>query len=66
MMPKDKGGCVSPELLVYGTEKLSIIDGSIMPIIPAAHLQATLYAVAEKAADVIKERNGGWWGKKAE
>lgn len=49
---------MSAELLVYGTKKLSIIDGSVMPIIPAAHLQATLYAVAEKAADIIKGRNG--------
>lgn len=56
MMPREKGGCVSPDLLVYGVEKLSIIDASIMPIIPAAHLQATMYAVAEKAADLIKAR----------
>lgn len=58
MMPKEKGGCVSPDLLVYGTQKLSIVDGSIMPIIPAAHLQASLYGVAEKAADIIKARQG--------
>lgn len=64
MMPEEKGGCVGADLLVYGTERLSVIDGSIMPIIPAAHLQATLYAVAEKAADVIKERNGEGRGKK--
>jgi choline dehydrogenase-like flavoprotein len=56
MMPKNKGGCVGSDLLVYGVKKLSIIDASIMPIIPAAHLQASLYAVAEKAADIIKSR----------
>jgi choline dehydrogenase-like flavoprotein len=56
MMPKEKGGCVSSELLVYGTKKLSIIDSSIMPIIPAAHLQASVYMIAEKAADLIKAR----------
>ncbi|PGH00984.1 hypothetical protein AJ79_08048 [Helicocarpus griseus UAMH5409] len=56
MMPRDKGGCVSPDLLVYGTNKLSIIDASIIPIIPAAHLQAGMYAIAEKAADIIKFR----------
>ncbi|GAM82355.1 hypothetical protein ANO11243_003340 [Dothideomycetidae sp. 11243] len=56
MMPKDKGGVVGPDLLVYGTSKLSIIDASIIPMIPAAHLQATMYAVAEKAADLIKAR----------
>lgn len=56
MMPLRFGGVVSPELLVYGTEKLSIIDASIIPLIPATHLQSTVYAVAEKAADIIKAR----------
>ncbi|KIW13496.1 hypothetical protein PV08_08684 [Exophiala spinifera] len=57
MMPQDLGGVVSSDLLVYGTNKLSIVDCSILPIIPAAHLQATMYAVAEKAADIIKSRD---------
>jgi choline dehydrogenase-like flavoprotein len=56
MMPQELGGVVDSELLVYGTKKLSIIDASILPIIPAAHLQATMYSVAEKAADIIKAR----------
>jgi choline dehydrogenase-like flavoprotein len=54
MMPREMGGCVGPDLRVYGTERLRVVDGSVMPIIPAAHLQAGLYAVAEKAADVIR------------
>jgi choline dehydrogenase-like flavoprotein len=56
MMPQALGGVVDPNLLVYGTKKLSIVDCSILPIIPAAHLQSTMYAVAEKAADLIKAR----------
>jgi choline dehydrogenase-like flavoprotein len=56
MMPQKLGGVVDSELRVYGTKKLSIIDASILPIIPAAHLQATMYSVAEKAADIIKAR----------
>ncbi|KAF2157454.1 GMC oxidoreductase [Myriangium duriaei CBS 260.36] len=56
MMPKEKGGVVGSDLLVYGTQRLSIIDASIIPLIPAAHLQASMYAVAEKAADIIKSR----------
>jgi choline dehydrogenase-like flavoprotein len=56
MMPLDLGGCVAPDLRVYGVEKLSIVDASVMPIIPATHLQATMYAIAEKAADLIKAR----------
>ncbi|EER37452.1 choline dehydrogenase [Histoplasma capsulatum H143] len=57
MMPKNKGGCVGADLRVHGTRKLSIIDASILPIIPSAHLQATMYAVAEKASDIIKWRS---------
>ena len=57
MMPEDIGGVVGSDLRVYGTRRLSIIDSSIMPIIPAAHLQAGLYAIAEKASDIIKSRN---------
>ncbi|KAB2570998.1 putative choline dehydrogenase protein [Lasiodiplodia theobromae] len=56
MMPRKSGGCVGADLLVYGAKKLSVIDASIMPIIPSNHLQASVYAVAEKAADLIKAR----------
>lgn len=56
MMPEHAGGCVNDKLMVYGTQHLSIIDASIIPLIPACHLQATMYGVAEKAADVIKAR----------
>jgi choline dehydrogenase-like flavoprotein len=54
LMPEDLGGCVDSKLRVYGVQKLRVVDASILPLIPAAHLQATMYAVAEKAADVIK------------
>jgi choline dehydrogenase-like flavoprotein len=57
MMPLELGGVVSPELLVYGVERLSVVDSSIMPMIPATHLCGTVYAIAEKAADLIKERH---------
>jgi choline dehydrogenase-like flavoprotein len=52
-----QGGCVGVDLLVYGTKRLSVVDASIMPLIPATHLQLTVYAVAEKAADIIKARH---------
>lgn len=54
MLPRELGGVVDPELRVYGVEGLRIVDASIVPMLPAAHLQATLYGVAEKAADLIK------------
>ncbi|KAH7377307.1 choline dehydrogenase-like protein [Pyrenochaeta sp. MPI-SDFR-AT-0127] len=56
MMPEHAGGCVSDKLLVYGTQHLSVVDASIIPIIPSCHLQATMYGVGEKAADIIKAR----------
>jgi choline dehydrogenase-like flavoprotein len=54
LMPEELGGCVNAELKVYGVRNLRVVDASIIPLIPAAHLQATMYAVAEKAADIIK------------
>ncbi|CZR58689.1 related to choline dehydrogenase [Phialocephala subalpina] len=56
MMPEELGGVVDDELRVYGARGLRIVDASIIPLIPATHLQATMYAVAEKAADIIKAR----------
>ncbi|KAF2165162.1 GMC oxidoreductase [Zasmidium cellare ATCC 36951] len=54
MMPEDLGGVLDPELRVYGIEGLRVVDASMMPIIPASHTSSTVYAVAEKAADLIK------------
>ncbi|USP75147.1 hypothetical protein yc1106_02421 [Curvularia clavata] len=58
MMPEEMGGCVSDELLFYGVERLSVVDASIIPLVPAQHLQATMYAVGEKAASIIQQRGG--------
>jgi choline dehydrogenase-like flavoprotein len=54
MLPRELGGVVSPELKVYGTSNLRVIDVSIMPTVPSAHLQNSVYAIAEKGADMIK------------
>jgi choline dehydrogenase-like flavoprotein len=53
MLPKKLGGVVDAELSVYGTKGLSIVDASIMPLIPSAHLSATVYAVAEKVRALL-------------
>jgi choline dehydrogenase-like flavoprotein len=53
MLPRGLGGVVDSQLRVYGVEGLRIVDASVMPMIPAAHLQDTVYAVAERAADFI-------------
>ncbi|KAF7523008.1 hypothetical protein G7054_g11947 [Neopestalotiopsis clavispora] len=58
MAPRSLGGVVGTDLLVHGVTGLSVADASIQPMIPSAHLCTTVYAVAEKAADLIKSRHG--------
>lgn len=55
MMPRELGGVVDPTLKVYGVERLRVVDAGVFPLLPTCHTQATTYAVAEKAADLIKE-----------
>lgn len=54
MLPEGKGGVVNEKLLVYDTTNLRVCDASIFPLIPRANIMSTVYAVAEKAADIIK------------
>lgn len=55
MMPREKGGVVDARLRVWGTKNLRIVDASIIPISPRGNTQSTVYAIAERAADLIKE-----------
>jgi len=50
MMPRELGGVVDPLLRVYGVTGVTVADSSIMPLIPGAHLCATVYAIAEKVS----------------
>ncbi|KAJ2935961.1 hypothetical protein H1R20_g1134, partial [Candolleomyces eurysporus] len=54
MLPREKGGVVDHNLRVYGTKNLRVVDASIIPVQIGAHPTATIYAIAEKAADLIK------------
>lgn len=54
MMPLELGGVVDTELRVYGTQSLRVVDAGVMPMVLGAHLQSAVYAIAERAADIIK------------
>lgn len=58
MAPREFGGVVDPKLIVYGTANLRVVDASIFPLLGSLNITNTCYAVAERAADLIKER----WG----
>jgi choline dehydrogenase len=44
---------VDSELRVHGIGGLRVADGSVMPSIPSANTAATVYAIAERAAELI-------------
>lgn len=54
MGKKEDGAVVNGELKVYGVEGLRVVDASVFPMLPASHTMTTVYAVAERAADIIK------------
>ena len=55
MMSRELGGVVDPKLKVYDTHNLRVVDASVMPLQVSGHLTSTLYAIAERAAEMIVE-----------
>ena len=44
-------------LRVFGVKNLRVVDASVFPMIPRGNIQSSVYAVAERAADLIRK---GW------
>ncbi|MFC5691187.1 GMC oxidoreductase [Amycolatopsis mediterranei] len=45
---------VDPELRVHGILGLRVADASVMPSIVSANTNATVYAIAERASELIQ------------
>lgn len=56
MMPRELGGVVDQTLRVYGVRNLRVVDASIIPVLPGGNTCQPTYALAEKAADIIKSK----------
>ena len=52
-MGTDEDAVVDTQLRVRGIHALRLADASIIPSIPSANTNATVYAIAERAADLI-------------
>lgn len=55
-MPREWGGVVDEDLLVYGVNQLSIVDASVQPTLVGATISMAVYAVAEKVSSVLDRR----------
>lgn len=55
MLPRELGGVVDSNLVVYGTENVRVVDASILPTQISGHLTSLIYAVAERAADLMMQ-----------
>ncbi|XP_076749277.1 glucose dehydrogenase [FAD, quinone]-like [Xylocopa sonorina] len=50
----DPDAVVDPQLRVYGVQGLRVADASIMPTMPTGHVNAGIFMIGEKAADMVK------------
>ncbi|KAK0433021.1 glucose-methanol-choline oxidoreductase, partial [Armillaria borealis] len=49
-------GVVDADLKLKEAAGVRVVDASVLPYVPAGHTQAAVYAIAERAADLIKEQ----------
>ena len=50
----DDSAMLDAKLRVRGVDGLRVVDASVMPLLMGGHPQMAVYAIAEKAADIIK------------
>ncbi|KAJ3515002.1 hypothetical protein NLJ89_g2031 [Agrocybe chaxingu] len=54
-----EGGVVDPDFRLKKASGLRVVDASVLPFVPAGHTHAPTYALAERAADLIKAAHAG-------
>ena len=58
-MGVDERAVVDPELCLRGLSGVRVVDASVMPTVPSSNTYASVVAIAEKAADLIKDSARG-------
>lgn len=60
MLPRESGGVVDKNLLVYGTSNLRVIDASVPPLSMSAHLMSIVYGIGEIGAEIVQSNKDNY------
>lgn len=55
MLPLEEGGVVDARLKVWGVRGLRVVDASVIPLNVRGNIASAVFAIAERAGDLIKE-----------
>jgi choline dehydrogenase-like flavoprotein len=55
MGKKEMGGVVDEKLRVHEVRSLRVVDASVFLLMPRGNIISSVYAVAERAADLMRE-----------